>query len=81
MLAKHRLEDLALATFPERDALAHLAIEVAEVLLHLAKVGQQCARGLLDLQEAVAKLTRLQDRHLSSLDRVDLRVEGVALRL
>jgi hypothetical protein len=68
-----------LAAFPQRDLLAHLAVELAEVVLHLAEVGQQLARQLLELLEAVLDRRVVQQRHVAGQHAGDLGVERVAL--
>ena len=43
--AEHVVEQFALAAVPAGDLLPQLAVQLAEVLLHLAEVGQQLPRG------------------------------------
>jgi hypothetical protein len=64
---------------PQRDLLAHAAVEQAEVVFHLAEIGQQLARQLLELLEAVLDRRVVQQRHVAGQHAGDLGVERVAL--
>ena len=78
-LAHDLVEQRALGAFPQRDLLAHLAVELAEVVLHLAEVGQQLARQLLELLEAVLDRRVVQQRHVARQHAGDLGIQLVAL--
>ena len=73
------IEQGALGAFPQRDLLAHPPIQQAEVVLHLAKVGQQLARDLLELLEAVLDGRVVEQGHLARQRTLDLGVQFVAL--
>ena len=66
------VEQFVLRPSPERDAFAHLAIQGPEILLDLAEVGQQVARHLHELLEAVPNLGLVQHRQFPGLDPFDL---------
>ena len=67
--------------FPERDALAHPAVERPEVLLDLAKVGEDLARHLHELLKAVLERGIVQQREITSPHVLDLGVDSqLALR-
>ena len=74
-LAENLREQLALAAAPGGDAFAHLAIEVAEVLFHLAKIGQQAARAGVDFQEALAHSRIVHQRDFAGSNPGDLLVQ------
>src|SRR5690606_5481727 len=73
------VEQRALGAFPQRDLLPHLAVEPAEVVLHLPEVGQQLPRQLLELQEAVLDRRLVHERHVARQYAGDLGIELVAL--
>src|SRR5690606_22205594 len=75
VLAEDLLEHFALAALGARDPLAHLPVELAEVLLDLAEVREQRAGRVRGLHEAVANLRRLEERKAAGPDAFDLGVE------
>ncbi len=77
-LAHDLIEQRALAARPQRDLLAHPAVQLAKVVLHLAEIGQQLARQLLELQEALADRRVVQQRCVTGQHAGDLGVERVA---
>src|SRR5690606_23800729 len=60
VLAEDLLEHLALAALGARDPLAHLPVELPEVLLDLAEVGEERPGRVRGLHEALANLRRLE---------------------
>jgi hypothetical protein len=73
--------NLAFAALGGHDALAHLTVEIAEVLLNLAEVGEQRSGGAFGLQEALAELRRVHERELAGADALDLGVDLCAAPL
>ena len=80
-LAHDLLEQRALAALPQRDALAHAAVELAEVVLDLAEVGEQLARALHELLEAVLDRGVVEQRDVAGEHARHLGVDLVALAL
>ena len=66
------VQQFVLGPSPERDAFAHLTIQGPEILLDLTEVGQQVARHLHELLEAVPNLGLVQHRQFPGLDPFDL---------
>src|SRR5690606_6306716 len=75
VLAEDLLEHFALAALGARDPLAHLPVELAEVLLDLAEVREQRAGRVRGLHEALANLRRLEKLEAPGPDALDLGVE------
>ena len=64
-LAHDVLQQRALAALPQRDALANAPVQLTEVVLHLAEVGEQLARSLHELLEAIFHRRVVQQRHIA----------------
>jgi len=60
---------------PRCDAFAHFAIEIAEVLLHFAEVGEQFARGRGNLQEAFLDARGVEKIDVAIANAADFRVD------
>jgi hypothetical protein len=60
---------------PQRDALTHPAVERAEVLLDLAKIGYQRARKLDELLEALFQRCVVEQRQVTVAHARDLRID------
>ena len=73
--AEHVVKQLALAAVPARDLLPQLPVQLPEVLLHLAEVGQQLPRGRRELLVAVAHPGRVEHAEVAGLDPRDLVVQ------
>ena len=65
-------------TFPERDAFPYLSVQPPEVLLHLAKVGEEVARHLHELLEAVLERGVVEQREIAGAHAFDRGVDLVA---
>ena len=74
-IAENLFQELSLSAFPQRDPLPDRSVELAEVLLHLAEVRQQRARGGCHLDKAVLDLCVVHQRHVSALDPSDLALD------
>ena len=77
--AEHVVQQFALAAVPAGDLLAELAVQLAEVLLHLAEVSQQLPRGRGELLVAVAHRALVEQVELARPDPGDLVVDFLAL--
>ena len=77
--AEHVVQQLALAAMPAGDLLPELTVELAEVLLHLAEVGEQLPCGARELLVAVAHRGLVKHGQLTGLDPGDLPVDGLPL--
>ena len=75
-VSQHFLQYLPFAALPRGDPLPHLAVQVAEILLHLAKVGQQGPGGVDRLEKRSRSWVRVHEVHASGPDRLDFRVDG-----
>src|SRR5690606_6736033 len=75
VLAEDLLENFPLTAFGARDALTHLPVELAEVVLDLAKVCEQRACRVRGLHETIAYLRRLEQRKIARANAFDLGVE------
>ena len=80
-LAHDVFEQCALAALPQRDALAHTPVQLAKIVLNLAKVGQQLPRTLRELLKAVLQRGVVQQRHIARLHPGDFGVDFSALFL
>jgi hypothetical protein len=63
---------------PEGNAFAHPPVEGAEIVLHLAKVGQQLPRQLQKLLETILQRRVVQQRNIPRQNAGDLRVDIAA---
>ena len=70
-------EERSPGALPERDALAHPAIERPEVLLDLAKVGEKLSCHLHELLEAILERGIVQQREVAGPHALDLGVDRV----
>jgi hypothetical protein len=68
-------EQRTLGAVPQRDALAHLAIEETEVVLHLAEIGEQLAGHLEELLEPVFEGGVGQHGNVAVFDPGDVRID------
>ena len=75
--AEHVVQQFALAAVPAGDLLPELPVELAEVLLHLAEVGEQLPCGARELLVAVAHRSLVEHGQLARLDPGDLLVDGL----
>ena len=73
--AEYVVEELALAAVPAGDLLPQLPVQLPEVLLDLAEVGQQFPRGRRELLVAVAHPARVEHAEVARLDARDLVVQ------
>ena len=77
-LTQDVLQQRALAAVPQRDAFAHPPVQAAEVVFHLAEVGQQLARQRGELREALLQCGVAQQRHVAGAHALDLGVDDIA---
>ena len=77
--AEDVVEQFPLAALPAGDPLPQLPVELAEVLLDLAEVGEQLPRGHRELLVAVADAARVEHGRLARLDAGDLVLERALL--
>ena len=80
-LAKDRFQELALRALPGGDLLADLAVQLAEVLLDLAEVGEEVLGQGGQLLEVVQRFGSRHDPDVAVSDALHLGVDGVSLAL
>ena len=78
-LAHDLVEQRSFGAFPQGNFLAHLAVEQAKVVLHLAEVGQQFSGELLKLLEAVLDRCVVQRGRIAGQNAGDLHIELISL--
>src|SRR5690625_7642831 len=81
MLTKDFLKHLALPALEPGHTLAHPAVELPKVVLNLAKISQQSARGVGHLQKPLLELCIVQYGQLTLTDLLDLCINGITLSL
>ena len=74
-------QQFTLAAVPQGDAFAHAPIQLAKVVFHFAKVGQQFTRTLHELLEAVFERGVVEQRHIADLNARHFGIDTVTLLL
>ncbi len=77
-LAHDVLQQRPLAALPQRNTFAHSPVQLAEVVLHFAEVGEQLARPLHELLKAILQRRVIQQRHIARQHASDLGIDLIA---